>query len=207
LDDPAPLRQQLDLQGAPILYCPRAMHPIYNLDILLHALPIICVSFPEVLLVLRDYNTDLNYRAQLEDLIKRLNLAQCVRIIPRGVWEKMVGLYQAADLALSIPSSDSTPVSLLEAMACGAPIIATDLPALREWIQPGENGLLVPVRDAQALAGSVIELWNNPDQRARFRQANLRLVKERADHQVEMRRMERLYQSLMPGQANSLSYK
>lgn len=199
-ENQAELRQKMGWQGQPILYCPRAMHPIYNLDILLEALPTIRRNYPGVLLILRDYNTNLNYRSRLMQMINEKALQDCVKIIPGLPWPETVALYQAADLVISAPSSDSTPVSLLEAMACGTPVIATDLPAIQEWIQPGKNGVLVPVRDAPGLAQAVIALWSQPELQQQFSQVNLALVQERANHQSEMSRVEALYQSLLDGQ-------
>lgn len=49
----------------------------------------------------------------------------------------------AAQIYVSIPSSDGTSMSLLEAMACGAVPVVSDLPANREWIRDGENGIVV----------------------------------------------------------------
>jgi glycosyltransferase involved in cell wall biosynthesis len=47
---------------------------------------------------------------------------------------------------------EGTPRSVLEAMAMGRPVVTTDAPGCRETVQPGENGYLVPTRDAEALA-------------------------------------------------------
>lgn len=60
---------------------------------------------------------------------------------------------------------EGIPKVLLEAAACGKAIITTDHPGCREAVRHGENGLLVPVKDAQALAGAIEELLNNPARR------------------------------------------
>lgn len=55
-----------------------------------------------------------------------------------------------------LPSyGEGLPKALLEAAACGRPLIATDVPGCREVVRPGENGMLVPVRDADALARAI----------------------------------------------------
>ena len=57
---------------------------------------------------------------------------------------------------------EGTPRSVLEAMAMGRPILTTDAPGCRDTVVPGENGLLVPVRDAGALAHAMIGLYDLP---------------------------------------------
>ena len=110
--------------------------------------------------------------------------------------EAVADLNRLADIAVSVPSSDGTPVSVLEAMACGAAPVVSDLPSLREWITDGENGLLVPVGDPEALAAAIVRLLQQPHLREQFRQRNQEIIHSRADHQVEMQKMEQLYESL-----------
>jgi len=81
-------------------------------------------------------------------------------------------------------------------MACGAAPVVSDLPSLREWITDGENGLLVPVGDPEALAAAIVRLLQQPRLREQFRRRNQEIIHSRADHQVEMQKMEQLYESL-----------
>lgn len=62
-------------------------------------------------------------------------------------------------------------MSLLEAAACGRPIVATDVPGCREIARRGVNALLVPVDDPEALAAAVRQLAHDPAMRARFAMA------------------------------------
>ncbi len=69
-----------------------------------------------------------------------------------------------------IPNLDSTtarlftsPLKLFEAMACGRPIVASDLPSIREVLEDGANALLVPSGDASALAGAITKLLSEPE--------------------------------------------
>ena len=61
---------------------------------------------------------------------------------------------------------EGIPKTLLEAAACSRPIVATDVPGCREVVRHGDNGLLVPVRDAHALADAILALADDPDRRA-----------------------------------------
>lgn len=59
-------------------------------------------------------------------------------------------------------------MSLLEAAACGLPIVATDVPGCREIVLQGENGLLVPPRNPEILAKALSQLIHDSDMRARM---------------------------------------
>lgn len=63
---------------------------------------------------------------------------------------------------------EGLPKSLLEAAATARPIVASDIPGCREMVVEGENGRLIPVRDAAALAATVVELLEDAEQRARL---------------------------------------
>ena len=63
---------------------------------------------------------------------------------------------------------EGLPNVLVEAAACGRPIVTTDVPGCREVVKHEENGLLVPPRDSEALAAALATLINNPSLRARM---------------------------------------
>ncbi|MCR9172247.1 MAG: glycosyltransferase family 4 protein [bacterium] len=66
-------------------------------------------------------------------------------------YETNMSYYQKASIYISVPSSDGTSVSLLEAMACGTIPIVSDLPANHEWITSGKNGIILKSTVAEAL--------------------------------------------------------
>ena len=80
-----------------------------------------------------------------------------------GWQEDMVSVYQSTTIQCQ-PSSyrEGLPKTLLEAAACGRPLVATDIPGCREIVRPGENGFLVPVRNPLALANALQKLIEDP---------------------------------------------
>jgi len=74
-------------------------------------------------------------------------------------------LIHAADLAVLPSYREGMPRSLLEAAACGLPLVATDVPGCREIVSNGVNGLLVPPLDSKRLAEAIIQLLGNRDRR------------------------------------------
>ncbi len=192
------LRKELGLGVGPVILSPRGVSQIYNLDIIIQALPEVTAIFPGVRLILRDYNTNLDYKSRLEELITRLDLANAVRWVKRmEPYERVADIYRLADVVVSVPSSDSTPVSILEALACGIPVITTDLPALHEWLTPGESGLMVPQRDPNELAAALVQVLSNIELADRFRRLGPVIIANRANQQLEMEKMEGLYQELL----------
>lgn len=73
----------------------------------------------------------------------------------------LAGLMGVAEAYLSVPTHDATSVALLEAMAAGAPVIASDLPSNREWVGDGA-GRIVPAGDSAALAHAILAVLDDP---------------------------------------------
>jgi glycosyltransferase involved in cell wall biosynthesis len=80
----------------------------------------------------------------------------------------MPAVFHAAHIACLPSYREGLPKALLEAAACGLPIVATDAPGCREIVRAGDNGFLVPVRDAQALAQALRILIDDEGIRAKM---------------------------------------
>ncbi len=102
-----------------------------------------------------------------------------------------------AHLYVSTSHSDSTSVSLLEAMAAGCFPVVTDIEGNREWIRDGDNGLLFPPGDEAALARCLERAANDPEMRRRAAALNRAIIVERATWSRNMERIERLFESLV----------
>lgn len=98
-----------------------------------------------------------------------------------------------------LPSSygEGVPMSLIEAAACGRPIITTDMPGCREIVQHEENGLLVPVRDSRALADAICRLIENPDLRRQMGLEGRKLVEREFAESIVVTQTLNLYQSIL----------
>ncbi|MBD9420440.1 glycosyltransferase family 4 protein [Achromobacter sp. ACM04] len=84
----------------------------------------------------------------------------CVRAL--GERSDVAALYAASHIAVLPSYREGLPKSLIEAAACARAVVTTDVPGCRDAIEPGETGLLVPVRDAQALVDAIARLAEDP---------------------------------------------
>ncbi|HXG62887.1 MAG TPA: glycosyltransferase [Planctomycetota bacterium] len=98
---------------------------------------------------------DGNLRADLERKAQDLKVADRVRFVGLVENERIPEYLAAADLYVTCSRSDSASLGLLEAMAMAIPVVASDIPANREWVAPGQSGWLFPVGDSEALAGAL----------------------------------------------------
>lgn len=79
-----------------------------------------------------------------------------------GWQDDIASVYSQAHIVCLPSYREGLPKALIEAGASGCPIVATDAPGCREVVRHGENGLLVPIKDAEALAGALESLINDP---------------------------------------------
>ncbi len=170
----------------------RNLYPIYNVGTLVDAAPLIRENRDAHFVVCGD-GPD---RSRLEEKVKRLSLEGCFTFKGRLDAEGIARELRAADVYVSTSKSDSTSVSLLEAMACGTVPVVTDLPANREWIRDGENGRIVRSDDPVSLAGAVIEALENTSFRTAAREINLLVINERGLWKKNMRRVEEAFLAL-----------
>ncbi len=93
---------------------------------------------------------------QAERWLRQLAIEGKVELLPLQSRAQMAEIFRRAWVVVSPSVHDGTPNTLLEAMACGCFPVVGDIESLREWIQPGVNGLLVDPRDPKALAEAVL---------------------------------------------------
>ncbi len=132
----------------------RNLLPIYNVSLLIRAIPIILKEEPETKFLIAGDGPE---KETLEREVKNLNINSSVRFLGRVPHEQMPNLLSQADIYVSASLYDGTSVSLLEAMASGAFPVVTDIPSNREWIADGDNGFLVPKENENLLAKKIVE--------------------------------------------------
>jgi glycosyltransferase involved in cell wall biosynthesis len=145
--------------GTPLLLWVGRLQPWKGVDVALRALR----EIPQAhLMIVGDGET----RADLERLAQELGLAERVRFLGALPRERLPSIYAAADLLLATSfASETFGIGLVEAQACGLPVVASRFGGFPEVIDEGHTGLLVPPRDPTALAAAVRTLLNDPERR------------------------------------------
>lgn len=140
---------------------------------------------------------------QLEALARERGVGAQLRILERVEHDALPDLYRSGDVLVSIPETDSFPVTLLEAMACGLPAVVSDLPAVTPVygvLDPIARELIVPIADVEATAGAIRRALDlSGAERTRLADRLRAFVVETADYDTHMRRMEGLYRGLAGG--------
>ncbi len=183
---------------AEIIVSPRILSPLYNGQTIAEAFCRLASERSKAYLVFLAYNADPQYQNHVKATLQTKGLLDRVRFVPGLAHQAMPDLYRTASAIVSVPSSDTTPVTLLEAMATGSPVIVSSLPSLHEWIHDRKNGWIVPPKNSAAL---FIALREALDQKVSERQgmstANRQVVQERASQQAQMALMEAQYYRLV----------
>ena len=79
----------------------------------------------------------------------------------------------AADVVVLASEFEALPISLVEALSCGRPCVATDVGGVREIVEPGHNGQLVPIGEPESIAQALLQLSRDPDTCAQMGQRSL----------------------------------
>jgi len=99
---------------------------------------------------------------------------------------------------VALPSyHEGLPKALLEAAACGLPLIATDIPGCRPVVHDGENGILVPVRDAASLASAIERLASDPALRSTYGEQSRHMAVDRFDRRIILDRFAELHDEVL----------
>ena len=178
------LRRRLGLGPGPVILSPRSLTPVYNPDTIVAAFELVAETRPAAQLVMKHMGIGGPAPANPR-----------VHLVGHVPYERMAWYYQAADVCVSIPSSDSSPRSVWEAMACGCPVVVSDLPWVRELISPGRDALVVPI-DAGALALAIDHVLGDREVAAGLSHNGRRLAETHRDRRAEMDRLADVYRRL-----------
>ena len=157
--------------NGPRVLIARNLEPIYDIETGIRAFATLLESFGDATLDVAGSGSE---RERLEALTGELGLTDAVRFLGRVDNEDMPKLYAAADIALNTSLVDNMPISVLEALASGVPVVSTDVGGVPALVEDEREALLVPPRDPERLAQTLASLWRSPEKRSALRDAGLK---------------------------------
>lgn len=172
----------------------RGHQEIYNIDVILQAMKQVVAEVPEARLVIAGEGSETK---ALKALCHSLHLEDAVQFVGQLPHAQVQRYLNESAISVSVPSSDATAVSLLETMACGSFPVVTDLPANREWVEDGVNGLIVPPHDPEALAQALVRSLRDTPLREAAIAVNREKIQAKAIWERNMSEMEALYRDLL----------
>jgi len=128
---------------------------------LFRAMSIVLQEFPRMRLLIAGEGRD---RAMLESMVVELGYEDIVTFL--GQRADVARLMRTADLYVSSSHTEGLGTSILEALACELPIVATDAGGVREMVLDGKTGFLVPKRNSELLGRAIADSLRNPEKRS-----------------------------------------
>lgn len=183
----------LDWKEKKIIIMSRYLKPVYGIEYFFDA--IMDIIKQEDFRVIMCGDGPL--RRELEDLISKNGIEDYVHFAGHVKNEALPALLNSVHVYVSTSLSDGTSLSLLEAMACGLPVIVSDVPAIKEWVKDGYNGFVVPRKDSAILKKRIVELLNDNRLMKTFGERNLKISKERSDIKRNFEKLESIYAKLL----------
>lgn len=197
--DPA-LAERLRIGDAAVVVAPRALRPLYRQATIVDAVSRLVAAGRDLVLVMSARGADPTTLAEVRERATSGGIGDRLRVLDDVAHDELPALFRTADVVVSVPETDSFPVTLLEAMACARPIVASHLPAVTPvllGIDPRTEALLAPVGDVAATAAAIDRaLSMDPDTRREMGDRLRAHVVQTADYEANMARMEHLYRQL-----------
>lgn len=181
---------QLRRQLRPRILWVRAFDSTYNPLMAVQVLQQITAVYPNVQLCMVGPDKD-GSRSVCENLVDELGLANRVHLTGRISKEKWIALSADYDIFINTTNFDNTPVSVIEAMALGLPIISTNVGGIPYLIDDGVDGILVDKGDVVSMVAAIYRLLNDPDQAAHLSK-NARSKAESFDSEVVLEQWKNL---------------
>lgn len=187
-------RAELGLAGRHVVLSVGRFVPIKNTALLIDAVAQMTSSDPALHLLLVGEGPEMNALRQQAD---RLGIARSVTFAGYVAQQDLAPYYRTADVFALASDFDNSPNVVLEAMACGLPVVATNVGGVAEYVTPGRGGDLVGRRDATALAGVLGDWLANTDGRREAGAYNRQRVVQEFSWRASAARLLEVYREVV----------
>lgn len=147
------MRKLFSIQTGPVILSIRKLYPQYHHELIIEAFANVIEDYPDAILLLHGKSEDKEYVQLLKEHVNCYHLDKHVRWTDWLPYNRMPELICLSDVVVSMAETDGTAVSIMEAFACGVTVVASNVPAVREWVKPGETGYVSDLNSASIAAG------------------------------------------------------
>lgn len=199
--DASAIRQELNIPlDAPVVGILAALRPEKNHELFLAGAEEIRLAIPDAHFIIVG---DGPKRAELEQLAAELSISDAVHFV--GSRSDIPALLSACDVVALTSHNEASPVSILEALACGKPVVASNVGSVRETVVDGETGRLFPAGNLAAYVGATVDLLNSPAERQRMGAEGRRRVEARWSLESMVRGYEQLIERIYSAKASPVA--
>ncbi len=171
-----------------ILCCVARLYKFKGQEYLIKAMPKIIAENQNAKLVLVG---DGIMRKELEEICAKLKITE--RVLFLGERKDVLDILTAADLFVFPSLREGMPGALMEAMAAGLPVIATNIDGNKELVEDGKNGILVPVQDSEALANAVNKLLGDENMMRNLAKKARDTIKNDFSIDLMVKKLDKIY--------------
>ncbi len=198
-EDKATLRAQLGLPDGLLLGCYGRIRHQKGTDAFVDAMIDLCARSKDVSGIVMGRATEKHtgFLAEQKDKVAKAGLSDRILFMPEVTVDQIAEWYQVLDLFIAPQRWEGFGLTPLEAMACGVPVVATDVGAFSEIVTDPSLGRVVPPGDIPALANAAAEMLEDRDSLSQAGQAARRHVEQNFDIQGEAQTLVALYKRLL----------
>jgi glycosyltransferase involved in cell wall biosynthesis len=187
------LKSKLGLEGRKVMLMMRIFRPEYGIEDFIKSLPKVKAANPEARALLLGYGP---IEAELKKLAGDLGVMDYIVWTGYVPQREVVKYINISDIYVSTSLRDGSSSSLLESMACGLSVVASDIPGNMEWIEDGVNGIIVKKQDPDSIAAGLNRLLGDENMRKSMSANNIRKVQEKADFSKNVKKLDWMYKTL-----------
>jgi glycosyltransferase involved in cell wall biosynthesis len=193
------MKEKYGFSGHPVIISLRSLAPVYDVGTLVKAIPYVLDEHIDARFVIIGGGPQ---ELMLKNLAENLKITDQVKFTGLVPFQDIPRLLASSDIYVSTSLSDAgLAASTGEAMACELPVVITDDPDNRDWITDGHNGFIIPIKSPEILAKKINILLDDEELQKKFGKLNRSIILERNDYNLEMSKMEKIYQQMANNQA------
>jgi N-acetyl-alpha-D-glucosaminyl L-malate synthase BshA len=188
------IKRKLGIEGHTVIFTLRAHEPKYGLEYLIRAAPMVTKEREDAVLVI---GGDGSLRCYHEQLATKLGVKEKIIFAGRIPQHEVPYYYAMSDIVVIPSLQEAFGLVVSEAMACGKPVIGTNVGGIPDQIIDGYNGFLLQPRNAAEIANKILWLISNPNEARRMGINGRKFVEKKFDMKDRVNRILALYQQIL----------